>query len=396
MHSLNFAKSTIEKPDRQRAKNHTGDHDELIRPNAFSPNNVLDLQRIIGNRGVQRLLTQEKPAPQQVRQPRHGTGTPTLRKSIQPKIQPDIQRCSCGGTCAKCQHEQEEQIATPQLQRELVIQRWWDGEEETEEESWWDQAVETVTDTASSAWDTVTEGVSDVWDSAGDTASHVWDWGAETAGDVWDTVKEGASNIWGEVSSESDIPEPEESSPESSSDMILLPTAAVVRQLLIVRQADRSYFEAKMKPLPATKLPQGDFILPPQFCFDDRVNDALLVMDDERARVDPLIDKAVTSVRVIPLAMLTSLLGGGMIGLLGTKTPMGALVAAGIGAVAGLLAGMADAYENVHIATEAIVFYNILADELYKRWNDYYACRMGKPSDSENPEFTTAPAESEP
>lgn len=103
--------------------------------NHLSAANVMQLQRTIGNRATQRLLIQRSPAITQ--------GNP--------------------GT----------------------IQR-----------GWFDDVVDTVSDTASGAWDAVSDTASDVAGAVADTASDAWDTVSDTASDAWDTVSDTASDAW--------------------------------------------------------------------------------------------------------------------------------------------------------------------------------------------------------
>jgi hypothetical protein len=97
---------------------------------------------------------------------------------------------------------------------------------------------------------------------------------------------------------------------------------------------------------------------------------------------------------MLPYAYLSGLLMGGLIGLLGTKTPVQALVAAGIVGVGAFLAAIADAHKALVAADREIADYNRLVDVLNAAFNDYAACRSGLPSDCENPAFTTTPTDS--
>ena len=119
---LSYGKPTKDNLVHQRANIPAKDDNETIPLRSLSQNNILHLQRMIGNQGVQRLLAEEKRAATETRQSGHTTGLPILRGINQPKVQPDIQRCSCGGKCAKCQaaHAEEEPITIPQLQHNAI------------------------------------------------------------------------------------------------------------------------------------------------------------------------------------------------------------------------------------------------------------------------------------
>jgi hypothetical protein len=192
MRALNYTKPTKEKPVRQGVNNLAKDENELIPLRPRSQNNILHLQRLIGNQEVQRLLAQEKLAHTREHPSRHTRGLPVLLGSIQ------------------CQQEREEQITFPGLQRKLLIQRFGDDDEAEDINSggsWFDKAVDAVTeagssayssvsDTASSAYGTVSETAGEAYDWARDTAGGAWDTATDTAGEAYDRASETAGGVW--------------------------------------------------------------------------------------------------------------------------------------------------------------------------------------------------------
>jgi hypothetical protein len=96
---------------------------------------IVALQRLVGNKGVQSLLTQGRIS-------QRGSAINLART----QAAHSIQRCSCGGTCAACHGEHEAEIAVVESAGSEV-QRWWDDEEESSGDdggSWFDDAVDTV------------------------------------------------------------------------------------------------------------------------------------------------------------------------------------------------------------------------------------------------------------
>lgn len=161
--------------------------------------NIVGLQRFVGNRGMQNLLSQGR------------VSQIGARTSLTPAAAPSVQRCSCGGTCAACKVDTEDELSiTSGVSNE--VQRWWDDEETESEDSggsWLDDVTDWVSDTASDAYDWATGGggthesesesdgteseesgggswLDDAYDWASDTAKEIYDWAEETVGGWFD------------------------------------------------------------------------------------------------------------------------------------------------------------------------------------------------------------------
>jgi hypothetical protein len=227
-------------------------------------------------------------------------------------------------------------------------------------------------------------GVLEVYEEVTQKVSEIYDEAKQGVLEGYEDLKDKAAQIYAEAGAESDsgdeeqpAPEEQPAQPSEGSDVVILPAVAVVALLAAVHQAGRKYFEDQMKPVPLTKITDKDLVRPADACSDARLNAARAAVDNEFVKVDALIDKATSNVWRIPYAYLTGLLTFGMIGLLGTKTPVAALVTAGIGGVAGALAAMADAHRDVLATNAAIATYNSRVDELQAAFNEYIACRTG-------------------
>ena len=97
--------------------------------------NILGLQRLVGNKGVQSLLAQGRISCQG-----------SLVGGTHTQTAPSIQRCGCGGTCAACKGGDEELTVSTASAAE--VRRWWDDEEEESGDSgggsWLDDATDEV------------------------------------------------------------------------------------------------------------------------------------------------------------------------------------------------------------------------------------------------------------
>lgn len=149
----------------------TADEQELITPSRTHADSFVSLQRAVGNRGIQQLIEAGRI------QPPSRDGSPV--------------------TITGSQHRHVPGHPTSDSPKATIAQRQTDG---VIQRGWFDDAVDFVSDTASSAYDTASDAASGAWDTASDAASGAWDTVSEGASDAWDTVSEGASDAWDTVS----------------------------------------------------------------------------------------------------------------------------------------------------------------------------------------------------
>ncbi|MBW4437924.1 MAG: hypothetical protein KME04_12360 [Pleurocapsa minor GSE-CHR-MK-17-07R] len=175
------------------------------------------LQRVVGNAGIQRMLTR-----------------PSVPAITQRGQAGQVHRKGCG--CAACGGGKQEEEQAPGQTSEVVVQRWWDDEEESAESdsggggSWLDSVTETVTETLSDAYESVSNSGSDMvdgatsggTDSAGMSESEGG--GSESESDEgggwWDDVKQTASDTYDSVMGEDESAESEGVDPDQIQDEV--------------------------------------------------------------------------------------------------------------------------------------------------------------------------------
>jgi hypothetical protein len=371
MHSLSSPKQKKGAFTRRRPANLSNERDELVRPRAVGQNQILRLQNTIGNRAVQRLLTQEKRPAIESRQFRPKTGISAFQMAIQLK------------------------------EGAGRIQRFLFDEEETSEsdDSGWDSAVNTVSDaagdvgswaseTAGSAWDAASGAASEVgswagetagstWDTAGDVASDAWGavsgvasdaWGAvsEAASDAWDAASGAAGEVWDQVVGPSEAEsESAEETPETEQD-------ADVRNLFIIDDlvlfvaagmGGRAYFESKKKGLPAYKnLPSGSDKCPTQ-----ELKAKYETLEEQEIDTDAAIDNAGIAIGAIPAAALA-----GAIGAVAAASGVGAAI--GLPALAAAAGAIVSCVATIRSTNAAIDKWNLLVDRYAADLAAFVAC----------------------
>lgn len=164
-----------------------------------SQSDIVGLQRLVGNRGVQTLLAQGR------------VNQIGAKTSLTPAAAPSVQRCGCGGSCATCKGSVEEEVGIS-TSAGNELQRWWDDDESESDGddggSWLDDAADWASDTAGDIADWASGGSSggsssgsqssdsggseSDSDDGGSWLDDVADWASDTAGGIADW----ASDTW--------------------------------------------------------------------------------------------------------------------------------------------------------------------------------------------------------
>src|SRR5262245_49614528 len=164
----------------------------------YADGGVVDLQRLIGNRGVQRLIAQGQ--------------LPSRRVGLPPVGGVVRRKCSCG--CCKGTHEETEE---PTAVKGEQIQRWWGDDEEEESSDEGGGWTDWVSDTAEDAVNTVESWFGgDEEESEGESS----DWGTdeeESGGGDWYSEDESESESDSDGGSWWDSDEESESESEDES-----------------------------------------------------------------------------------------------------------------------------------------------------------------------------------
>jgi hypothetical protein len=153
---------------------------------------IVGLQRLVGNRGVQSLLARGRIS-------QHGMSRGLMRA----QGAPSIQRCGCGGACATCKGAQEDEIAASSNTGNEV-QRWWDDEEAggDSDGSWWDSTTEEVSSWFGGEPESNTGGGSGAQDSDSggswveDAAEEVGSWFSDDEAESEPASESGESGSW--------------------------------------------------------------------------------------------------------------------------------------------------------------------------------------------------------
>lgn len=170
-HSFQLAKK-LPVVQRSAARVEPHEQDECVLHH--HPLEILGMQRLVGNRGIQTMLTSG-----QARQ--QGNTIQLLRAPV------SVQRCGCGGACAACKGEDEPEVtADPAGQ----VRRFWGDDEDDSGGSW-------LSDAASGAADWVSDTASSAYNAVSDAAGAAADWVGDTAGSAYDAVADTAGSAAG-------------------------------------------------------------------------------------------------------------------------------------------------------------------------------------------------------
>ncbi len=195
--TTNRADKTQQKPalQRQIGLNRHELEETPLRKN-LQQASLMDLQRLVGNKGVQALLTQGKLGGLAGVQAQRATAQ---RSAIQRSVEQSIQRCE------GCGDEHEETFASP-----ISVQRWGDEDEGQQNQSEssgggiWDTvsdaasgAADFVSNTAHAAADTASNLVSDTANQAADTVGEIVNWARDTTNGAIDSTINWAKDTFG-------------------------------------------------------------------------------------------------------------------------------------------------------------------------------------------------------
>jgi len=194
---MNVTHAAHQQKERQlhRKVAESAEEEQLARAD-YADGGVVNLQRLIGNRGVQRLIAQGQ------LQTRH-VGLPPVGGVVRRK-------CSCG--CCNGTHEEQEE---PTPVKGEQIQRWWGDDEEEESSDQGGGWTDWVSDTAEDAVNTV-----ESWFGEDESESESSEWGAdeeESGGGDWYSEDESESESDSDGGSWWDSDEESESESEDES-----------------------------------------------------------------------------------------------------------------------------------------------------------------------------------